>query len=165
MNHKFLFLIVFVFSSSVSAQGVLSDANPRASKLVQTYCVTCHNENLKTANLLLDAAVDDPIDQLPATWEKVARRLKARSMPPQGMPRPNEDDYMFLIWSPNWTEPLRRIPILVARFPIGSIGLNMPMRCAIFWRWILKWINYYPQMRLPVTVLIILPMCSPYLLC
>jgi hypothetical protein len=97
MNHKFLFLIVFVFSSSVSAQGVLSDANPRASKLVQTYCVTCHNENLKTANLLLDAAVDDPIDQLPATWEKVARRLKARSMPPQGMPRPNEDDYMFLI--------------------------------------------------------------------
>ncbi|MGK0296700.1 MAG: hypothetical protein ACI9XC_000292 [Gammaproteobacteria bacterium] len=97
MNHKFLTLIFIVLSTSVSAQGLLSDSNPRAGKLIQTYCVTCHNENLRTANLLLDAAVGDPIDQLPATWEKVARRLKARSMPPQGMPRPNEDDYMFLI--------------------------------------------------------------------
>ena len=82
--------------SSLSAQAN-AELDARASKLVQTYCVTCHNQNLKTANLLLDQAVTGNIGDQPATWEKVVRRLRARSMPPQGMPRPEDIDYQFLI--------------------------------------------------------------------
>lgn len=80
----------------LSAQ-VHADIDSRASKIVQTYCVTCHNENLKTANLLLDQAISGTIKDQPATWEKVVRRLRARSMPPVGMPRPEENEYKFLV--------------------------------------------------------------------
>jgi Protein of unknown function (DUF1592)/Protein of unknown function (DUF1588)/Protein of unknown function (DUF1587)/Protein of unknown function (DUF1585)/Protein of unknown function (DUF1595) len=62
-------------------------AGPRA--LLDQYCVTCHNEKLKTANLLLDqldlAHLGDHAD----IGEKVVRKLRAGMMPPSGMPRPD----------------------------------------------------------------------------
>ncbi len=76
---------------------VWAQLDEQIGKLVQTYCVTCHNENLKTANLLLDQAITSDIADNPASWEKVVRRLKARSMPPIGMPRPEEDEYQYII--------------------------------------------------------------------
>ncbi|MGY8813723.1 MAG: DUF1587 domain-containing protein, partial [Gammaproteobacteria bacterium] len=59
------------------------------------YCVTCHNESLKTASLILDKdnANIDNLSIAPAMWEKVLLKLKTRSMPPVGMPRPNETFY------------------------------------------------------------------------
>ncbi len=57
------------------------------------YCFTCHNERLKTANLILsEANVENP-SATPAIWEKVVGKLRARSMPPMGMPRPDDDAY------------------------------------------------------------------------
>ena len=60
--------------------------------LVTKYCVTCHNERLKTpaaSPLLLDKAnLDDPGAD-PAVWEKVVRKLNLGSMPPQGSPLPD----------------------------------------------------------------------------
>jgi cytochrome c5 len=97
MLQKILFFMAILTSASGSAQALDSDADPRAGKLVQSYCVSCHNEALRTAGLLLDKADIGRVDQHAATFEKVVRRLRARSMPPQGMPRPNEDDYRFLI--------------------------------------------------------------------
>jgi hypothetical protein len=62
--------------------------------LVTKYCVTCHNERLKTpaaSPLLLDKAnLDDPGAD-PATWEKVVRKLNLGSMPPQGSPLPDPE--------------------------------------------------------------------------
>ena len=97
MLQKILLCMAIFYSASVSAQAIQSDADLRASKLVQSYCVTCHNETLRTADLLFDKVNLERVDQHAATLEKVVRRLRARSMPPQGMPRPNEDDYKFLI--------------------------------------------------------------------
>jgi hypothetical protein len=57
--------------------------------LVNRYCVTCHNEKLKTANLLLDKADLDHVGASAAVWEKVVRKLRANMMPPPGMPRPD----------------------------------------------------------------------------
>src|SRR5678816_2625365 len=51
-----------------------------ARALISKYCVTCHNERLKTANLLLDKA-DDQIANASDTWEKVVVQLRGRSMP------------------------------------------------------------------------------------
>ena len=64
-----------------------SAATERA--LLDQYCVTCHNQRLKTAGLLLDtldtARVHDHAEQ----WEKVVRKLRAGMMPPAGMKRPD----------------------------------------------------------------------------
>jgi hypothetical protein len=56
--------------------------------VVNKYCVTCHSSKLRTGGLSLeDADLGNP----PAaeTWEKVIRKLRTGSMPPQGMPRPD----------------------------------------------------------------------------
>jgi hypothetical protein len=58
--------------------------------LLTRYCVTCHNERLATAELRLDRVSIELIDEHPETWEKVVAKLRARQMPPAGMPRPDE---------------------------------------------------------------------------
>jgi len=64
---------------------------PRA--LLDQYCVTCHNQKLRTAGLSLDAAsLEVDAGKIPgdaATWEKVLGKLKGGFMPPAGMPHPN----------------------------------------------------------------------------
>ena len=57
------------------------------------YCVSCHNETLKTGNLLLDNANINDLSEATQTWEKVITKLSLRSMPPVGMPRPDESFY------------------------------------------------------------------------
>jgi len=64
-----------------------------ARELVDKYCVTCHNERLKTANLLLDKADADRVGSSPDTWEKVIVQLRSRAMPPVNMPRPDNATY------------------------------------------------------------------------
>ncbi len=65
--------------------------------VVNQYCVACHNEGTKTAGLALDLIVTDDPATHSETWEKVVRRLRARQMPPAGMPRPDEDTYRSAI--------------------------------------------------------------------
>jgi mono/diheme cytochrome c family protein len=57
------------------------------------YCVTCHNQKLKTAGLTLDTLDVARVGEGAATWEKVVRRLRSGSMPPVGMPRPSQTTY------------------------------------------------------------------------
>jgi hypothetical protein len=49
------------------------------------YCVTCHNDKLRTAGLSLTNVNSAP----PDTLEKVLRKLRAGEMPPAGMPSPD----------------------------------------------------------------------------
>lgn len=58
--------------------------------LVEKYCLACHNDRLKTANLSLEKL---GVEAHPGEWEKVVRRLRARQMPPQPLPRPKDADY------------------------------------------------------------------------
>ena len=57
------------------------------------YCVTCHNARLRTASLLLDEADVDHPDANAAIWEKVLHKLRAREMPPSGVPHPDDATY------------------------------------------------------------------------
>lgn len=61
--------------------------------LLNRYCVTCHNERLKTADLLLDKVDVENVPQMADVWEKVIRKLRTQMMPPAGMPRPVDSDY------------------------------------------------------------------------
>src|SRR6266853_496360 len=56
--------------------------------VIDQYCVTCHNQKLKTAGVMLDQADLAHVGDNAEMWEKVVRRLRAGLMPPQGMPRP-----------------------------------------------------------------------------
>ena len=72
-------------NAGVSVADVDAGEPPLASParaLVTKYCVTCHNERLKTANLLLDKADADQIANSADTWEKVVVQLRSRAMPP-----------------------------------------------------------------------------------
>ncbi len=74
-------------------------APPPHRALVDRYCAACHNQSLKTGGLALDEiAAEDPARR-PETWEKVVRRLRARQMPPAGLPRPDEETYRAAIAS------------------------------------------------------------------
>src|SRR6266516_765982 len=57
----------------------ISPTSHQASATVATYCAPCHSARIHTAGLVLD---QDAIDQIPANaerWEKVIRKLEARS--------------------------------------------------------------------------------------
>jgi mono/diheme cytochrome c family protein len=58
--------------------------------LLNRYCVTCHNDRLKTAGLTLDRADTDHVGSSVELWEKVAHKLRSGAMPPPGMPRPDK---------------------------------------------------------------------------
>src|SRR5687767_4503580 len=89
--------VCFEASRSVDAResrvqetpGLQSKTRPTLRPLVAKYCVTCHNERLKTANLLLDKADADQISNSADTWERVVVQLRSRAMPPVNMPRPD----------------------------------------------------------------------------
>jgi mono/diheme cytochrome c family protein len=61
--------------------------------VLNQYCVTCHNERLRTAELLLDQMDIENVPVGAPVWEKVVRKLRGRAMPPAGMPRPDEATY------------------------------------------------------------------------
>ena len=74
--------------ATVTAQQASSQpTTPRAT--IDRYCVTCHNDRLKTGGLALDKL---DIANVPAhadTWEKVIRKLRTGAMPPAGSRRPD----------------------------------------------------------------------------
>jgi len=61
--------------------------------LLDKYCVTCHNDRVKTANLSLQNADLAAIPSHAELWEKVIRKLRAGVMPPPNLPRPTLADY------------------------------------------------------------------------
>ena len=61
--------------------------------VLDRYCVTCHSEELRTAELALDSLDVEKIGEGAEVWEKVLGKLRSRAMPPVGMPRPDESDY------------------------------------------------------------------------
>ena len=60
------------------------------------YCVSCHNDRLKTANLTLQSGDVDLVGAHSDVWEKVARKLRTHEMPPPGRPRPDAATYSAL---------------------------------------------------------------------
>ena len=65
--------------------------------LIQAYCVTCHNQRLKTANLMLDTADVAHAGNDPELWEKVVRKLRGGMMPPPGVRRPDQPSVDALV--------------------------------------------------------------------
>jgi mono/diheme cytochrome c family protein len=69
--------------------------------VLDQYCVTCHNQRLKTGGLSLDALDLANVPASAEAWEKVVRKLRLGVMPPQGVRRPDRATYDSLI---GWLE-------------------------------------------------------------
>ena len=63
---------------------------PADRAVLNKYCVTCHNQRLKTAGLTLDTLDPGEVAAGVATWEKVVKKLRSGAMPPPGAPRPDK---------------------------------------------------------------------------
>src|SRR5262245_52721469 len=92
-------------------------------QFLDRYCVTCHNDRLKTGGLTLERADVSRSEAQPEVWEKVARKLRTGVMPPANMLQPpNADRVAMATWlenpldaasaskpNPGRTETLRRL--------------------------------------------------------
>ncbi len=87
-----LFLAIFVACA-------LSAAPPQAEKqapavvnpnksLIDHYCISCHNQKLRTAKLAFDLMDLSHPEKDPVIWERAIRKLRGGMMPPPGMPKP-----------------------------------------------------------------------------
>jgi mono/diheme cytochrome c family protein len=68
-------------------------ATTSSRAMLDKYCVTCHNQRLKTGGLTLDRLDLSQVSEHPEEWEKVVRKLRTGAMPPPGRPRPDQASY------------------------------------------------------------------------
>ena len=86
-----------VYTAGSGAQRPQADGWQRV--LLDRYCVTCHNERMRTADLALDTHDVLQVSESPAVWEQVVRKLRAGAMPPPPRARPDPDTYArFTTW-------------------------------------------------------------------
>ena len=70
-------------------------ANPNQA-LIDRYCVTCHNQRLKTAKLAIDTLDLAHPEHDALAWERAIRKLRGGMMPPPGAARPAVADVQAL---------------------------------------------------------------------
>jgi mono/diheme cytochrome c family protein len=76
-------------TSNATAAGNAASYQPILTK----YCVSCHDDRRKTADLSLQNIDLNDTAAHAAILEKVVKKLRSRAMPPAGLPRPDENTY------------------------------------------------------------------------
>src|SRR5438876_2769509 len=90
-----VFTALAISAQLAGGAGVRLQADQARANITK-YCVTCHNDRLKTGGLTL-AGVDVEHPSTHAeTWEKVIRKLRTGAMPPPNAPRPDGATYNAL---------------------------------------------------------------------
>ncbi len=84
------FAIASVVLLTLYLQPLSAQTSSGETALLDKYCVTCHNDKLRTGGLSLQAANLNDVPKNAETWEKVIRKLHVGAMPPQGLPRPDK---------------------------------------------------------------------------
>ena len=96
------------------------DCAAQQRQFLDRYCLSCHNEKVKSGGLRLDAAALPQVDAGAEFWEKVVRKVRTGVMPPPGMPQPSATERSALLHSletmldavranPGRTDTLRRL--------------------------------------------------------
>ncbi len=80
----------FAIAGTVLPALVCAQTAPGPAALLDKYCVTCHNDKLRTGGLSLQNANLNDVPRNAETWEKVIRKLHVGAMPPQGLPKPDK---------------------------------------------------------------------------
>jgi len=87
-----------LLSVQTSASSSQSSSTPAATpspikSVVDTYCVSCHNDKLRTSGLSLEGVDTTRPAANAEVWERVVTKLRAGAMPPAGRPRPDAKTY------------------------------------------------------------------------
>jgi mono/diheme cytochrome c family protein len=87
-----------LLSVQTSASSSQSSSTPAATpspikSVVDTYCVSCHNDKLRTSGLSLEGVDTARPAANAEVWERVVTKLRAGAMPPAGRPRPDAKTY------------------------------------------------------------------------
>ena len=76
-----------------------ASASAAHQKTLGSYCVTCHNERLRTGGLSFDRFDMSDVGGQADVWEKVLLKLRMGAMPPPGRPRPDQPELdAFVSW-------------------------------------------------------------------
>jgi mono/diheme cytochrome c family protein len=110
----FIFSVSMWLAASLVASPAQTVRSPRESPaaaasdpaalyvpILTQYCVTCHNERAKAAELVLEKVDFTNIPARGELWETVVRKLRRGAMPPIGVRRPDATTYEGLI---TWLE-------------------------------------------------------------
>jgi mono/diheme cytochrome c family protein len=110
MIGRWLFGLVCVAAAWVFAAGLAVDAAQQAAPpppvrtaatspgaVLTQYCAGCHNARTQAGGLALNPDEIARAGSQPDVWEKVVRKLRARMMPPAGLPRPDEATYTSIV--------------------------------------------------------------------
>ena len=83
-------------SATLPVQLVAQDSADWQRAFLNQYCIACHNDVTREANFTLQTIALDQVghrlDEI-GIWENVVLKLRAREMPPPGMPRPDAPAY------------------------------------------------------------------------
>jgi len=89
--------VLIGLATSVSLQAIGAPASVEWQRaLLDQYCIACHNDQAPMANLTLQTVALDQVGQRAdeiGVWERVVLKLRAREMPPVGLPRPQPTAY------------------------------------------------------------------------
>src|SRR5262245_53084872 len=98
-------LVLFAtrFAAAPIAQAPAAPATPTAEYrgVLNKYCVSCHNEKLRTAGLAFESIDLSHVEAHTEVLERIARKLRGGDMPPVGRPRPDQATYDAFS---NWLE-------------------------------------------------------------
>jgi len=91
-------MVISVVKSVCAALGIaaLAGAQTAPRAFFDAYCITCHNQKLKTAGLALDTVDLTHPAANAEILEKVIGKLRAGSMPPPKMPRADAATYSLI---------------------------------------------------------------------
>jgi uncharacterized protein DUF1592/uncharacterized protein DUF1588/uncharacterized protein DUF1585/uncharacterized protein DUF1587/uncharacterized protein DUF1595/cytochrome c len=90
-------LYAYPLVAKAPQEGPPKGGHSDVTRSLDRYCITCHNAKLKTAGLSLEQVDASRVGLDPEMWEKVARKLRTREMPPSGLPRPDHATYEQLV--------------------------------------------------------------------
>jgi len=96
-----LVLCILLAAVSANAQEAPSPKSDTAQvsagrTVLNQFCVTCHNDKLRTGGVTLERADISRVGADAALWEKVLNKVRTGTMPPAGLPRPNAVTYRSL---------------------------------------------------------------------
>jgi hypothetical protein len=89
----------FALGAEKSGASLQNASQPHSSlgALVENYCADCHNSGKKKGGVDFEKISGDDVTGHVEDWEKAARRLRARQMPPIGEERPDEKTYSAVL--------------------------------------------------------------------
>jgi mono/diheme cytochrome c family protein len=71
----------------------------QARKMLDTYCIGCHNSRAKAGGVALDTLPLDAVHDNADVWEKAVRKMRGRLMPPPTSRQPDQQEIdAFMAW-------------------------------------------------------------------